>query len=333
MKATLRAIDDYAGRRQQAWPSIQTLAKSVGASPRTIKRAIAGLAAHGVLCIQKRRNESGVVGNRYAIVWSELAIRVERAKRSSATALAQPADQAGRSSTAARDPEEADRRATNRPTEGPNDGERGANLSKRGANLAPAWGQFGPQSPQGSAQELLLLAAADVDCDQDWTEVAAEMRRLGVWSGAARAAVRAAKAHGLHAGDARGAIEHYCSRPGAFAPGALAYWVRTAYPGDPPDQGWPEPRVVVDEAAAQKRRRQQAGEFAQQRQAAERERAETARLERECGPRLDALDAAAVATLAERVLDAGMLAWWRSRPRDGTVRQLLLEALDLEPTP
>jgi hypothetical protein len=159
------------------------------------------------------------------------------------------------------------------------------------------------------------------------------MRRLGVWSGAARAAVRAAKAHGLHAGDARGAIEHYCSRPGAFAAGALCYWVRTAYPGDPPDQGWPEPRRVVDEAAAQQRRRQQAGEFAQQRQEAERERAETARLERECGPRLDALDAAAVATLAERVLDAGMLAWWRSRPRDGTVRQLLLEALDQERSP
>lgn len=68
----LRVLDDH-GR--DCLPSIPSITKEARLSRCQVLRAIAGLQALSLVCIEKRRKRGGGFTNRYVAVWSELALR------------------------------------------------------------------------------------------------------------------------------------------------------------------------------------------------------------------------------------------------------------------
>jgi hypothetical protein len=73
MKAILKTIDDH-GRGREAWLAYETIATESGCSPRTAKRAVAGLDLLSLICIRTPRSRREEPCNHYRIVWSELEL-------------------------------------------------------------------------------------------------------------------------------------------------------------------------------------------------------------------------------------------------------------------
>jgi len=82
LKAVLVSIDHFGrGRSGGAFASVATLAAAANVGPRTATRAIEVLQSLGLICVTNDGPRYGHVGsptNRYTIVWSELALLVDR---------------------------------------------------------------------------------------------------------------------------------------------------------------------------------------------------------------------------------------------------------------
>lgn len=81
----LYKINSRAGKRGTAWPTIERLRQDCnGLHERTIRRAIEALEAAGFLAVERKKKiwaGGREVGNRYVIVWSELALTCNPATR------------------------------------------------------------------------------------------------------------------------------------------------------------------------------------------------------------------------------------------------------------
>jgi hypothetical protein len=82
LKSVLHAIDTFGrGRSGGAYASVRTLAATANMGPRTCTRAIEVLQQLGLVCVTNdgpRYGHRGSPTNRYTIVWSELAVLVDR---------------------------------------------------------------------------------------------------------------------------------------------------------------------------------------------------------------------------------------------------------------
>ena len=104
LKALLTAIDHYGrGRSGGAFASVRTLAAAANVGPRTATRAIEVLQQLGLLCVSNDGPRIGQLGsptNRYTIVWSELALLVDRAPLARQRKHSAPASEKGEDQSA-----------------------------------------------------------------------------------------------------------------------------------------------------------------------------------------------------------------------------------------
>lgn len=72
-RSVLRAIDSF-GRGGTAWPSIETLGRTVGRNERTVRRAVTALVEMQLVIVEPAIGRA----NRYRINWGELSLRARR---------------------------------------------------------------------------------------------------------------------------------------------------------------------------------------------------------------------------------------------------------------
>lgn len=231
MRHVLRVIDSH-GRGREAWPSVNTIARETSLGARTVKRAIAALAAMSLLVITKRRPATGTGApvNHYRIVWSELALLVPT------------------------------RPGLLAPTATPRT-EHGATISEHGATMARPWGHHGTQSvkeppikkPTPTFTRSNCIAMHGTEREEEVYLIDA-FKAENIYQPAlrVRAAIGATSAQHV-----RELLEHYQANRPAWGPGALALRLTRATPGLAVDAGWPPAQrttaPAVIEAARMKR--------------------------------------------------------------------------------
>ena len=108
-----------------------------------------------------------------------------------------------------------------------------------------------------------------------------------------KAAIESAQRSGCTAGLCLQLVEHFQTKPGAWGPGALQQRIKNARPDQSFEEHWPSPEPEFEQQQIQERRQRDREATRQQRSEAEREKQhrqkQTDALEREFGPKLDAM--------------------------------------------
>lgn len=145
-----------------------------------------------------------------------------------------------------------------------------------------------------------------------------------------KSAIDAAFAAGATLADVEAIVSHYDSNSGAWTPAALQQRVKSWVRGQPPESGWPKPAKAFEADHADRRKAER--EAAERRKAgreAKARRLELERLEREEGPRLNAMTDAELREFVDR-LDQSSIVRKQLKERgrnDPGVRNTLLKWL------
>lgn len=239
LMSTLRAIDDHAGQRPEAWLKHSTLAAEIHASQTTAERTTLALANLDLITITRKKTGRGrTTCNHYSIVWGNLFGTIPEG----------PEKERIRADLDARRPRSSipHHQQINSPP---------VPSIPHGGRSIPHSGRILP--PPGSAEEAPPstpppAAAGPTPADViAWREVAEELRKIRM--GTITAAIRSAKSHQIDATELLYAIEVYrANRDKLRSAGAILFWMandRTwpahnlREPGDP-GPGAPAPPIV-----------------------------------------------------------------------------------------
>lgn len=191
-----------------------------------------------------------------------------------------------------------------------------------------------PTPPGGREEEGGRLGGIPEPIEPDpWGDAAQRLRQLGVTQ--ADAAIGAARRNGATLTMVHAAIEWYLASKGAWEPGALYGRIAALAPGTDPTAHWPpmaeEFRRREANAEREARDRRQQAERKAKDQARRQQHAAELQLERDWGPKVDALtrDQAEAILRAENSLGAEnyIRSWEPGEPVTGAARSLLLLAL------
>jgi hypothetical protein len=339
LKAVLWCLDEH-GRGHECFPSEGRIAEMTKLGLRTVKRAIAALERLSLICVSRRKSIYGVTQNHYRLVWSEIELLCQPGRGSSIESNLPTREPATRPTAATRLPElDADHTGagTFPPWDPPDQSAVAADQSAVAADQSavaapkPPFKRFRNASyppPAASASSMVVDAA--------WPAAAAVLAKLRIGGdviGSWRKILECAAARGLSEQDLLEQIElgeatlalSTNARKFTKPLGALAFFLR--------EGRWPVDGVVTPDEQRerseleQQQRERQLQDLDRRRAALQAAAEQLEALERDYGPRLDALGPAELDALAANCLDPFLLERFRKTGTAGLLRPELLKAL------